>query len=505
MRARLLTICGTLLCLTGCRSLQPDGPVHPNAGGPALSVHERAFAEALAHYGQGLLYEAEEGGKSARALDALRAAAEADPGNHDLLSRIAVVAIRRKEMDIAIEALVRSYRHDPKSYERCVDLAAGYQAGGLREKAIAQYRKALKLDNSRGAVYVALAGLYFRENEDKDALQTLDRGHKHAGNAGLVHLYTYEQAKRFVAHGALIRAVPCFARLADWDEQRRPQFYHVLGELHLALEDEPAAIEILTQATRLKNALPESFIDLAAIHIRTDKQKGLKVLRQACKHTPDAPALLFALGCLYSDYEDYEQAIPLFERARGIVDDAREDDPKSATLTEAFYLYHGAAYERTRRLATAERIFEECIQRYPDSHTVLNYLAYMWAESGQKLDKALEYVNRALKLVPNSAAYLDTRGWIYFKQKHYAEALAEVEKARELMGADAEILDHLGDIHIALDNEKQAVACWSESYALDPKSGTVAEKLTRRGLNLDDILLNAITKKQHREQNSPEK
>jgi len=494
MRARLLTICGTLLCLTGCRSLQPDGPVHPDAGGPALSVHERAFAEALAHYGQGLLYEAEEGGKSVRALDALQAAAKADPGNHDLLSRIAVVAIRRKEMDVAIEALVRSYRHDPKSYERWVDLAAGYQAGGLREKAIAQYRKVLKLDDSRGAVYVALAGLYFRENEDKQALQTLDRGHKRAENAGLVHLYTYEQAKRFVAHGALKRAIPCFARLADWDEHRRPQFYHVLGELHLAVEDEAGAIEVLTRATRLKNPLPESFIDLAAIYIRTDKKKGIEVLRQAYSRNPDEPSLLFALGCLYNDLEDYDQAIPLFEKARGLVDDAQKDDTKSTTLTEAFYLYHGAAYERTGRLATAERIFEECIKRYPESHTVLNYLAYMWAESDQKLGRALEYVDRALKLVPDSAAYRDTRGWIFFKQKRYDEALAEVEKARELMGADAEILEHLGDIHIALDNEKKAVTCWSESYALDPKNEDVAEKLAERGINLDSILLDAITK-----------
>ena len=493
MRAWLLTICGTLLCLTGCRSLQPEGSVHPDSGGPPLSVHDRAFAEALAHYGQGLLYEAEEGGKSVRALEALQAAAEADPGNHDLLSRIAVVAIRRKEMDIAIEALKRSYHHDPKSYERCVDLAAGYQAGGLGEKAIDQYRKALKLDDTRGAVYVALAGLYFRGNEDKQALKTIERGHKRADNAGLVHLYTYEQAKRFVAHGALKRAIPCFERLAEWDELRRHQFYHVLGELHLAVEDEARAIDVLTRATRLKSALPESFIDLAAIHIRTNKAKGLEILQQACERLPNEPSLLFALGCLYNDTEEYDKAIPLFEEARGLVDNAEQDEKETTTLTEAFYLYHGAAYERTGRLRAAERIFEECIERYPESHTVLNYLAYMWAESGKKLGRALKYVDRALELAPDSAAYRDTRGWIFFKRKHYDEALAEIEKAQELMGADPEILEHLGDIHSALNNKEEALACWSESYALDPKNEAVAKKLTERGVNLDSILLDAIT------------
>ncbi len=494
MRAWLLIICGTLLCLTGCRSLQPDGPVPLNAGGPPLSAQEQAFAEALAHYGQGLLYEAEEGGKSVRALAALQAAAEADPGNHDLLSQIAVVAIRRKEMETAIEALERSYRHDPKSYERCVDLAAGYQAADRREEAVAQYRQSLKLDDTRAAVYVALAGLHFRANEEKQALRTLDRGKRRATNAGLVQLYTYEQAKRFVAHGALKRAIPCFERLADWDEERRHQFYHVLGELHLAVEDDASAIKVLNRATQREDALPESFIDLAAIHIKTDKAKGLEVLQEARKRLPSEPAILFALGCLHSDLEDYGQAIPLFEEARALATAAGEDETKKpSALTEAFYLYHGAAYERTGQLDAAERIFEECISLYPKSHTVLNYLAYMWAESNQKLERALDYVNRALELAPESAAYRDTRGWVFFKQKRYDKALADIEKARELMGADAEILHHLGDIHSALKDDKQALACWSESYALDPGNETVAKKLTQLGINLDSILQNTIT------------
>ena len=494
MRAWLLTICGTLLCLNGCQSMQPGRPVPLDTVGPPLSLQEKAFAEALAHYGQGLLYEAEEGGKSARALTALQAAAETDPGNHDLLSRIAVVAIRRSEMETAIGALEQSYRHDPKSYERCVDLAAGYQAADRRDDAITQYRKSLKLDDTRAAVYVALAGLYFRDSKDKQALRTLDRGKRRASNGGLVQLYTYEQAKRFVTHGDLIRAIPCFERLADWDEERRAQFFHVLGELHVAVNDEAAAIQILTRATQLEGVLPESFIDLASIYIRTDKAKALKTLQEARGRMPNELAILFALGCLLSDLEEYDQAIPLFEEARRLVsrDDARDEE--SSPFTEAFYLYHGAAYERTGQLETAERIFEECVALYPKSHTVLNYLAYMWAESGQKLDNALEYVNRALEIVPNSAAYRDTLGWVFYKMKQYDKALIEVTKADELMGSDAEILHHLGDIHMALQDEKQAVACWSKSYAIDPKNETVARKLMQLGVSLDVILLDAITK-----------
>ncbi len=492
MRAWLLTICGTLLCLTGCRTLQPEGPDHPDAEGTPLSAREGAFATALAHYGQGLIYEAEEGRKSARALEELQAAADADPGNHNLLSRVAVVAIHRKEMDTAIAALERSYHYDPKSYERCADLAAGYQAADRRDDAITFYRKALKRDDSHGAVYIAIAGLLFRDHHDKQALRIIDRGKKRAVNSGLIPLYTYEQAKRFVAHGAVARAIPCFQRLAKWDEARRPQFLHMLAELYLAVDDEPAAIRTLTRATRLKNAIPESFIDLAGIYLRDDAPKGLEILQQAVERMPNEPSVLFALGCLHCDFGNYGLAIPLFEKARDIVAENQTDTKKPLPLTEAFFLYHGAAYERTGRLKQAEQVFEECVATHPNSHRVMNYLAYMWAQTDQNLDRALEYIDRALLLEPDSAAYHDTRGWIFFKQGRLDDALAELEKANDLRGADAEILDHLGDIHAALGNAEQAADCWRESYAINPANEAVAQKLKQLGIDLDAILLDSM-------------
>ncbi len=492
MRAWLLTICGTLLCLTGCRTLQRDGKLPTCAEGPALSEREEAFAEALAHYGQGLLYHAEEGSKSARALEEFQAAAAEDPGNHDLLSRIAVAAIHRKEMDVAIEALERSYHHDPKSYERCVDLAAGYQAAKRHEDAVAFYRKALKRDDSRGTVYVAIAGLHFHNQQDKQALRALDRGKKLAANVGLVQLYVYEQAKRFIADGTVERAIPCFHRLADWDEARRPQFLHVLAELHLAVGDERASIKVLTEAVELDNAMPESFIDLATLYLREDRPRGLKLLQQAATRMPEDPSILFALGCIHSDFEDYEAALPLFEKARSIALAAQTDEEAPTPLTEVFFLYHGSAYERTGKLEKAEEIFEECIQNHPESHRVLNYLAYTWAEADMKLDRALEYVNRALKLVPDSAPYRDTLGWIHFKQGRFEDSLTELEKASKLMGPDAEILDHLGEVHNALGNKAVATSYWRESYALDPKNEAVATKLKKLGINPDAVLLDSV-------------
>ncbi len=492
MRAWLLTLCCPLLCLVGCRSVQPDLVADVDAGSVPLSRQEMAFAEALAHFGHGLLYEGEEGQNSTNALSSFQAASASDPENHELRSRIAVIALHLKQPEIAIDALEESYQYDTDSYKRCVDLAAVYHAAGQKDAAIAQYKKALKLDSARATVYVALAGLYFNTSDDKAAIDQLKRGIKKADNVALIQLYTYEQAKRFIALNELQRAIPCFELLAEWDEEKRAQFYMVLSEIYIAVGDDDSAIDVLTRVTKLPNPLTKAFLDLAVILFRHDKNAAFEVLRKANEQLNDDPTVLFSLGCFYSEAGKYNEAIPFFERARGLV--TTESTNKTVAvdsepvLTEDFYLYHGAAYERTGEFDKAEALFLECLSFYPKCHRILNYLAYMWAENDTNLDQALNFIRRALELEPNSAAYRDTLGWIYFKQGRLEDALKEIHQADLIMENDAEILLHLGDVYFALDKTDQAVIYWKRSFLADSENKAVISKLAEQGIDTKILL-----------------
>ncbi|MBT3192378.1 MAG: tetratricopeptide repeat protein [Verrucomicrobia bacterium] len=493
MRAWLLTTCCSLLCLTGCQTVQPGGSAVSHGDTAPLSTREQAFSKALAHFGQGLLCQSEEGKASERALVQLQDAAELDPGNHDLHSRIAVIALHQKDPDTAIAALEKSYQHDPKSYQRCVDLAACYQAANQRERAIAKYREALKIDDSPEAVYIALAGLHFHSDADAEALKLLDRGKRRAETTALITAYTFEQAKRFVAHSSIPRAIPCFELLARWDASRRPQLYQLLAELYLTQRDVESAIEVLTLATRLPDALPEASVDLASILLQKgDREGGLEILEAANTRFENKPAVLFALGYAYSDAKAYERAIPFFERTSHLAIANSDGKKHPHELNEAFYLYYGAAYERTGQLDEAKRVFETGLRHHPMSDRMLNYIAYMLAEANRDLDQAEGYAQRAITIDPKNAAYLDTLGWIYFKQGHFDKALQQIEQANALMGPDSEILHHLGDIHSTLKDHNNAVSCWKRSYALDPSNETVSEKLRDLGFDLDAILLDTI-------------
>jgi len=494
MRAGLIFIgCVLISVSSGCRTLQHEESIHLNRDGSILSCHEQAFAEALAHYGQGLLYNATDGTNSARTLSEFHQALNSTPNDYDLQSRIAVIAIKRREPEAAIEVLSESYKRKPKSYKRCLNLAAVYQATGHNDQAIDQYKKCLKLNNSEAAVYAALTKLYFESNQNKKAYKTLKRGINKADDTELIRYYAYEQAKLFLSKNDFKRAITSFKLLAKWDKSKRPQLYQLLAELFIAQNNETEAIDILLKATQQTEPLPANYITLATIQLQHDTKKGLQTLLNAQNKFPNNRDILFALGCLYSDLDQYSNAIPFFESARSNAIhswnmDALTPSPEEIValpdFTETFYLYHGAAYEQIGDIEKAEAIFEECIHKYPNSHHILNYQAYMWAEAGINLDQAFKYISRALEIMPNNPAYIDTLGWIYFKQNKFEAALKQIKKAHKIIGDDSEIMHHLGDIHHAMNNEKQAIACWKKSFSLDPENKTIAHKLLGLGINL---------------------
>ena len=77
----------------------------------------------------------------------------------------------------------------------------------------------------------------------------------------------------------------------------------------------------------------------------------------------------------------------------------------------------------------------------------LNYLGYMLADRGTRLDEALGYIRRAVALDPQNGAYLDSLGWVYYKMGNYELAEENLRRASERMGDDPTIHDHLGELY----------------------------------------------------------
>ena len=440
------------------------------------------MATALARFAQGRLLENELGSDSELVLESYRQALAADPGNHDLASRVAVCALHRKDPQAAVAALESSYNAAPADYQRTVDLATVYQSAERFDDAISYYRKALAIDETPTAVYIALSGILFHTVKDGEALATLQIGHQKAEQPPLLGVYLYDQARRFIVDNDFKRAIPCLEMLKAWDEVRKPEVHLVLAELYAAEDRNEEAAAVLREALAMPAPPPEVYTALALVIRKHSMEEAEALLETARNQFAESPNALFTIGVIHAEMGRPEKAIALFSEARDKAEKAAGTNAPPV-LAEPYFLYLGAAYEQLDRPADAEAVFKECLALYPDSHRVMNYLAYMWAEADRNLDQALQYSVRSLTLDPDNGAYTDTLAWIQYRLKQYELALETITRARLLAGDDAEILLHLGDILAALGKMDEAVAIWKKSADADPSSSNRAvEQLIRHGI-----------------------
>jgi len=138
------------------------------------------------------------------------------------------------------------------------------------------------------------------------------------------------------------------------------------------------------------------------------------------------------------------------------------------------------AYERAGKPEAAIRELRKLLRDRPDDAVVQNALGYTLADRDQSLDEAAALVGAALVQTPDSAAVLDSMGWVRFRQGRFAEALEYLVRARDL-GDDAEIDLHLGEVQWALGNRDQARKTWQEALQRHPENARLKERLERAG------------------------
>ncbi|MBP6627563.1 MAG: hypothetical protein KA187_09145, partial [Arenimonas sp.] len=95
--------------------------------------------------------------------------------------------------------------------------------------------------------------------------------------------------------------------------------------------------------------------------------------------------------------------------------------------------------------------------------------AYTLAERRAAYEEALPYVKRAHALAPESAAILDSLGWIELKLGRQERAIALLTEAWERL-KDAEIAAHLGEALWAEGRHAEAREVWRAGQGLDADS-----------------------------------
>jgi tetratricopeptide (TPR) repeat protein len=161
----------------------------------------------------------------------------------------------------------------------------------------------------------------------------------------------------------------------------------------------------------------------------------------------------------YVQNEQYDSAI-------GLLKDALKAKPDEVDLQ--FEL--GSAYERSGNKGEAEKVFEQILAKNPDNNQTLNYLGYMWAESGVNLERAQAMLQKAVTAEPRNGAYIDSLGWVYYQQGKLELAEKYLTDAARLMPRDATVHEHLGDVLAKRGQVSRALELYRAALKLEPEA-----------------------------------
>jgi tetratricopeptide (TPR) repeat protein len=338
--------------------------------------------------------------------------------------------------------------------------------------------------NARSARgYVALAEALEerqRYNEVIDALApTLPSFRSGQNAAGALVMLLPHVGFAYERIGQADKAVAAFEearKLAPSD----PIITAYLIEAQIAAKKYSDAIA-LARAARTEHAddLRLARLEAQALRESGKSDQGIAVLEEFVKTRGEDPRAHVALAQVYSEASKGAQAIKVLQSAQARF-------PTDMLLT--FEL--GAILDKQKRHAEAEAAFRQVLAKEPENAAALNYLGYLLAERGEKLDESVDLVKRALKIEPDNGSYLDSLGWAYYKSGNMNLALDNLSRAAEQLTRNSVVQDHYGDVLFRLNRYDDAIAAWKRALDgdgsdvdkgdIDRKIRSAKQKLPRK-------------------------
>jgi tetratricopeptide (TPR) repeat protein len=207
--------------------------------------------------------------------------------------------------------------------------------------------------------------------------------------------------------------------------------------------------------------------------------EGSAVLENAAKRHADDPTAYVALAQYYADADRSAKAISLLQ-------DARTKFPDDTSIV--FEL--GAVFDKDKKFADAEATFRELLKRDPENAAAMNYLGYMLAERGERLDESVGLLKKALAMEPDNGSYLDSLGWAYYKEDKLDLAEDNLKRAADQQRTNSVIQDHYAEVLFKLGRYQDAIAAWTRALGgdgdsidrgeIDKKIKTAKQKLEKK-------------------------
>jgi tetratricopeptide (TPR) repeat protein len=243
---------------------------------------------------------------------------------------------------------------------------------------------------------------------------------------------------------------------------RDPEAFEVsLVQAHMLERDYRRAALLARSARRRGTVNDLRLFQLEAQALVSDGRadRAVVVMRDAVDSHPDDIQAYLSLSQTLDEADRRGEADSVLDRAA-----ARFPDEILVSFQR------GALLERRREYEAAEDAFRQVLKRDPLHAPALNYLGYMLAERGDRLEEAVSLVERALTVDPDNPSYLDSLGWAFFQQRRFDKAEPLIRRAARRLPVNSVVHDHLGDLLWEMGRHEEARDAWRRALAGDRES-----------------------------------
>jgi tetratricopeptide (TPR) repeat protein len=361
----------------------------------------------------------------------------------DELLRVMTEAITKQGGAEAIAPQLKAIEGDPAYADEVLD--AGLRMLGADPPGL-EYKPAL-------IILAHIAG----QAEKFDKLVALQRFVLKQNPSPLVYREIADTLYRMHKYGEA--AATLEQLMAKYPEEKNSTLLVALAGYRRAAEQNEAALEAARQALKIDPTdVGAQVLSIQLLSLNGKLDEAVEIARNVLKDDPSNPDFNRLLGYILNQFGRTNEAIALY---RSLL----ERYPNNREVIRLARSGLSVAYVTLGDYAKGEAELETLLQLDPDEPGVNNDLGYLYADQGKNLEKAESMIRKAVQEEPDTAAYLDSLGWVLFKRGKIKDAVDPLEKAVQNLssGGDSTIYEHLGDVYFQLQEIAKAKDAWEKA------------------------------------------
>lgn len=365
--------------------------------------------------------------------------------------------------------LVETFPYNEDNY---VVLAELYAMMNMNNLAQENYDKALSINPNSMRALASLNDFYKRQNDNVRFLETASKLFRLKEFPLETKLKFYEELfqnpsfvrNNFIQMGELVRTLA----ITYPEDLRTLELYAKYliagGSIEQALQ---------LYKSHVTDSIPQKqiFNDIIGMEAYLKRADSVdKYTTIALERFPeDAELRLQKASVTAYMLEKPQEAIPLFEEALKY---AKTDSLRSVIYGAIGDNYHTLGDDRK-----CFKAYNKGMKLDTTNVSIYNNYSYFLSLRNERLDKALEWAQKAVRLDPNNPTFLDTYAWVLYQLGRYEEARIPMRQAISLdSDNNKELFVHYGDILYKLGDRYMASYYWKKAL----ENGYDAQEIENR-------------------------